>query len=104
VSILAPANNAIVTNTNGESPTSDPITFRASAGAGPGTTTVTITWHYSIDGPLGSGSLLVHSLSSLHHTNCGAPTAHVVTAKAQNYLGGIASTSITVSVVPNCLA
>jgi hypothetical protein len=96
VSSLSLPNNAVVTNTNGENPTSDPITFRATA--------VTISWLDSVDGALGTGTILVYSLSSQHHTNCGSPTAHVVTAKAQNNLGGVASTSITVSVVPNCLA
>jgi hypothetical protein len=104
VSILAPANNSTATNTNGESPTSDPITFHASATPGPGASSVTITWLDSVDGSLGTGATLVHPLSSRHPTNCGAPTAHVVTAKAQNNLGGVTSTSITVSVVPNCLA
>jgi hypothetical protein len=104
VSILAPANNSVATNTNGESPTSDPITFRASATPGAGATAVTITWLDSVDGMLGTGAILVHSLSSQHHTNCGAPTTHVVTAKAQNNLGGAATISITVSVLPNCLA
>ena len=102
VKITSPANNYIATNTDGTSPTSASITFRASASAGSGASSVTVTWVDSIDGTLGTGTTLSHTLSSKHNTSCGAATTHVVTAKAKNNLGGTASVSITVHVQPFC--
>jgi hypothetical protein len=63
---------------------------------------VTVTWTDSVDGTLGTGTTLVKPLSSQHNTNCGGHTPHTVTAKAKNNLGGTASVSIMVNVVPYC--
>jgi len=102
ISISSPSNNYTATNTDGTNPYSDPITFRASATPGGGASSVTISWTDSVDGTLGTGTTLVKPLSSQHNTNCGGHTPHTVIATAKNNLGGTASVSITVNVVPYC--
>jgi hypothetical protein len=97
LTILAPANNAIVTTTDGTDPASPPLTFQASASP----SGLTVTWMDSVDGLLGTGATLTHTLSSQHNTNCGGHTTHVVSAKATN-ASGTATASITINVVPFC--